>query len=297
MKKNLVYISITLLTIFSIIFLNNDRLDATNVFPKGPHFKLMEKLSKEQQEEVKNKVKELWETGASREEIRDTVKKLFEDYGVDFPDEMKGFPGMRGPRHSHGFMRFSDQLSEEQIHTIKEKVESLCDEGASREAVHAEVINTLKEYGVEIPEDYKDFPGRREPRHGRGFMKFSDQLSEDQVNTIKEKVELLREQGASREEIHAEVKNLLEEYGVEVPEDFNAFPRKRGSKPGRELRQFSDQLTDEQRAAIREKAKTMHEQGVHEKKSEKKYKKWFGNSKQMNQILRQIRRQRLPEKI
>ncbi len=119
MKKTLIYFPTILLVIFSIILINVASVEAINVFPKGPHFKLMEKLSKEQQEEVKNKVKELWDSGASREEIRDGVKEMFEKYGVDFPDDMKGFQGMRGARHGRGFMKFSDQLSEDQINNIK----------------------------------------------------------------------------------------------------------------------------------------------------------------------------------
>lgn len=263
MKKTLIYFPTILLVIFSIILINVASVEAINVFPKGPHFKLMEKLSKEQQEEVKNKVKELWESGASREEIRDTVKKLFEDYGVDFPDDMKGFRGMRGPRQGRGFMKFTDQLSEDQKNAIKEKVESLREKGASREEIHAEVKNLLKEYGVEVPEDFNDFRGRRDPKPGRGLREFSDQLTEEQRAAIREKAKTMHEHGDSREEIHTEIGKMLKEYGIEVPEDFG------------EYRKLWNKLNKEQRKTIRAKMREMREEGVSRKEIRVEIQKMF----------------------
>ncbi|MCK4755281.1 MAG: hypothetical protein KAS58_08605, partial [Calditrichia bacterium] len=250
MKKTLIYFPTILLVIFSIIFINSDTVDAINVFPKGPHFKLMEKLSKEQQEEVKNKVKELWESGASREEIRDAVKEMFEKYDVDFPDDMKGFQGMRGARHGRGFMKFSDQLSEDQINTIKEKVESLREKGASREEMHAEVNNLLEEYGVEVPEDFNDFPGKRGPKPGRGLREFSDQLTNEQRAAIREKAKTMHEHGDSREEIHNEIRKMLKEYGIDVPNDFG------------QRREMWEKLGNKQRKTIRTKMRKMRKDGA-----------------------------------
>jgi beta-phosphoglucomutase-like phosphatase (HAD superfamily) len=250
MKKTLIYFPTILLVIFSIILINVASVEAINVFPKGPHFKLMEKLSKEQQEEVKNKVKELWESGASREKIRDAVKEMFEKYDVDFPDDMKGFQGMRGARHGRGFMSFSDQLSEDQKTTIKEKVESLRDQGASREEIHTEVMALLKEYGVDIPEDFKGFRVKRGHKPGRGFMRFSDELTEEQRATIHEKAKTMHEHGDSREEIHTEIGKMLKEYGIEVPDDFG------------EHREMCNKLNREQRKTIRTKMREMWEEGT-----------------------------------
>lgn len=250
MKKTLIYFPTILLVIFSIILINVVSVEAINVFPKGPHFKLMEKLSKEQQEEVKNKVNELWESGASREEIRETVKEMFERYGVDFPDDMKGFQGMRGARHGRGFMKFSDQLSEDQINTIKEKVESLGEKGASREEIHTEVTTMLKEYEIEVPEDLKSFHGKRGHRPGRGFMHFADELSDEQRAAVRKKVRTMHEEGATREEIHTQIGNMLKEYGIEVPDDFGQH------------REMWKNLSEEQRKTIREKMREMREEGA-----------------------------------
>ena len=74
-----------------IIILNSD-VKALDVGPRGPHPKIMEQLTEEQQKEVKSKLEELWKEGASREEIRDTIHKMVEEYGIDIPEEGKGFP-------------------------------------------------------------------------------------------------------------------------------------------------------------------------------------------------------------
>jgi len=175
---------------------------------------------------------------------------MFEKYDVDFPDDMKGFQGMRGARHGRGFIRFSDQLSEDQRNTIKEKVESLCEQGASREEIHAEVMNMLKEYGVEIPEDFKDFRGKRGHKRGRGFMHFADELTDKQRATIREKTKTMHEQGASRKEIHTQIGNMLKEYGIDVPDDFGQH------------KEMWKNLSEEQRKTIRTKMRKMRKDGA-----------------------------------
>ncbi|MEF8874861.1 MAG: hypothetical protein V5A88_09380 [Candidatus Thermoplasmatota archaeon] len=45
-------------------------------------------LTEEQKEEIIDKVKSMREDGADRDEIRDTVIEMLEDYGVDVPEDM-----------------------------------------------------------------------------------------------------------------------------------------------------------------------------------------------------------------
>ncbi len=196
MKKTLIYFPTILLVIFSIILINVASVEAINVFPKSLHFKLMEKLSKEQQEEVKNKVKELWESGASREEIRDTVKEMFEDYGVDFPDDMKGFQGMRGPNPGRGLREFSDQLTDEQRAAIREKAKTMHEHGDSREEIHTEIGKMLKEYGIEVPDDFG--------QHREMWNK----LNREQRKTIRAKMREMREEGTTRAEMEERQKSM-----------------------------------------------------------------------------------------
>ena len=236
-------------TIILIILLNTNVIAADNG-PRGPHQKIMEQLTEEQQKEVKAKLKELWEEGASRKEIRDTVHKMLEEYGVDFPEEGKGFRGERGPRPGRGFMKFADQLSDEQQQAIEEKVKTLREEGANREEIHSEVSAMLKEYGIEVPENSERFKGKRGHRPGRGWMHFSDELSDEQRKAIHEKVKAMKAEDASKEEIHQQVETMLKEYGVTIPDDFGKH------------RERWNNLSEDQRKQIRSTMRKMRQDGA-----------------------------------
>ncbi len=249
MKKIISLFTFFVYTIILIILLNSNVIAADNG-PRGPHPKIMEQLTEEQQKEVKARLNELWEEGASREEIRETIHKMLEDYGVDFPEEGKGFRGERGPRPGRGFMKFADQLSEEQLQAIEEKVKTLREEGASREEIHTEVSAMLKEYGIEVPEDGERFKGRRSHHPGRGWMHFSDELSDEQKKAIHEKVKAMKDEGASKQEIHKQVETMLKTYGVEIPDDFGKY------------RERLDSLSENQRKQIRAKTRKMRQDGA-----------------------------------
>jgi hypothetical protein len=250
MKKIYSLKALFMYTIIFVILLNSGTVNALDINPRGPHHKFMEQLTEEQQQEVKVKMKELWESGASRDEIHAEVTKMLKEYGVEIPDDFKGFRGERGPRRGRGFMKFADQLSEDQRKTIKEKVETLREEGASREEIHTEIFKIFKEYGIEIPEDFKNVRGKRGHRPGRGFMHFSDELTEEQRAAIREKAKSMHEQGASREEIHAEIGNMLSEFGVDLSDDFGKH------------REMMENLNEEQRKTIRVKMREMRKEGA-----------------------------------
>ena len=102
MKNVLSYLALFIYAIVFVILLNSNT-NANEIDPIGPHQKIMEQLTEQQQKEVKDKWKELWESGASREEIRETIHKMFEEYGVKFPERGEGYRKGRGDRvfHSH----------------------------------------------------------------------------------------------------------------------------------------------------------------------------------------------------
>jgi len=250
MKKYVFIISTVLFAILFVILLNTDTAKALDVYPKGPHHKIMEQLTEEQKKEVKAQVKELWDSGASREEIRETVRQMLEEYGIDLPERGNGIRGERRPGHGRGFMKFADQLSKEQRDAIKEKVKALHEDGASRENIHKEVSTMLKEYGIEIPEDFKRSRGKRGRQPGRGFMHFTEELTNEQRIAIREKAKTMHEQGASREEVHTEIGNMLKEYGVDLPDDFG------------EHRQMMENLDENQRKTIRAKTREMRKNGA-----------------------------------
>ena len=245
MKKYIIITSTVLFAILFVIILNTDNAKALDISPKGPHQKIMEKLTEEQQKEVKAKIQELWDSGASREEIRDSINEILKEYGVEVPKDFKGFRGERGPRHGRGFMKFTEQLSEEQKKAVKDKVKVLREEGASREVIHAEVKSMLREYGIEISEEYKGSHGKRGRRPGRGLMHLSDELTDEQRAAIREKRKSMHDEGASRAEIHIEVGKMLKAYGIDIPDDVVKH------------REIMENLSEEQRKAIRVKMREM----------------------------------------
>lgn len=184
----------------------------------------MVELSEEQRKTVREKVTEMREAGISREEIRNAIAKMLEDYGIEMPEEKARGGDQR---------TFLAELSEEQRDAIREKIKEMQGSGATREKIHSEVAEMLESYGVEIPEDFKGmWFGRR---------RFMESLNDEQREAIHEKIREMRIENATREEIHTAVSELLESYGIELSEEkFVRFGRMR----------ITEKLTDEQREAI-----------------------------------------------
>jgi Spy/CpxP family protein refolding chaperone len=98
--------------------------------------------------------------------------------------------------------------------------------------------------------------GHRGGHDGKGFWA---NLTEEQREAVQEKKEEMRSQGATREEIHAAIAEMLKGYGIEMPAD-SAGPHGRGGfgpGPGG----FWGDLTKEQREAVEAKIKEMKNQG------------------------------------
>lgn len=218
MKKIFSFLEILIFTTLFIIVLSSKPVKAMDSIRQGPHHKIMKQLTDEQQKEVKMKMKDLRESGASGEEIRTTVHKMFKEYGVELPENSQGIRGERDSRKGRGFIKVTDQLSEEQKAAIQDKVKTLRDNGASREEIHKEVITMLKEFGATIPEEFNRFPGKRGHRPGRGFVPFLDTLTEEQRAAIREKAKSMHEEGATKEEVHEEIQKMFEDFGLNKAE-------------------------------------------------------------------------------
>ena len=90
-------------------------------------------------------------------------------------------------------------------------------QGATREEIRTAVREMLEGWGIEVPErPGEGHPGGHSHGRGRGGGFWAD-LTEEQREAIHEKREELRSQGATREEIHAAIREMLEGYGVELP--------------------------------------------------------------------------------
>ena len=134
MKKT----GILCLMIFLMLFLSNGTSFAQRhggVFDKGRTL-FMQQLSPEQRTLLQEKIASLVADGASRQEIREAVHGMLQDWGIELP-EHHPFPP-----------QLLEQLSEEQRQTLEATVQELKDAGASRQEIQRAVRALLKEWGI-----------------------------------------------------------------------------------------------------------------------------------------------------
>jgi len=208
-----------------------------------------EQLTREQRAEVHGKVLELWREGSTHQEIQNEVMELFTSYGIDVPENPRRMHGNRGaiPGFGHGPDHIMQDLTNEQRAQVREQMIEMWSGGADREEIHETIAETLKGYGVEVPEQ----GGSNRGKHGRGFgpQRFMQDLTDEQRAEVSGQMQELRSRGADREEIHTTIAETLKGYGVEVPEHGGSGRGGRGfgHGPGR----FMQDLTKEQRTEIR----------------------------------------------
>ena len=185
------------------------------------------KLTDEQRTAVQAKIKELRDQDATREEIHNAVKAMLQDWGIELPENWDNRPGFR--RLDHRPDDVFSQLTEDQRKELHEKIKTLREQDTSREDIKAAVKSMLESWGIELPENWDQIPGFH-PFH-RGRMGFMGQLTEEQQNQVREKIQELKDQDASREEIRAAIGELLKQFGIEPPEG-RKWRRDRQSEPG-----------------------------------------------------------------
>ena len=171
-------------------------------------------LTEQQQADLKALIQDLRDQGADRKAIREAVHSKLAEWGVELPqkpEEGQGFRG-RGGSRGRGFENapFFKDLTDAQQVELQTLIDELKAGDADRKTIRQAVHEKLKEWGV-------DLPGRGF-RQGRGHGKFFDLLTETQKEEIRTMIQGLRENGASRQEIHEAVKAKLAEWGIERPE-------------------------------------------------------------------------------
>ena len=173
----------------------------------GAHEALLELLTPDQQETIKAKLAELKAAGATREETHEAIKVLYAGFGLELPE----FSHLGGKGQFGGL-----QLTEEQKAILKALVEGLKENGATREVREA-VDGLFAEWGIERPEHSGFWRKGHGAKGHRGEFPGAN-LTEEQRLILRETVQALKEQGATREEIHAAVKTLLDQWNNEAPE-------------------------------------------------------------------------------
>lgn len=311
-----------------LIILVTFAFSANHLFAAGgmngfhPRKGVMSQLTDEQRTELQQKMKELRDSGATKQEIHRARKKMLNEFGVKFPEffDRQGF----GPRLS----ALDEQLTQTQRAELRAKVKEMREQNAKPEAIHSAVGELLKSYGVDLPESWDQIANRKRFQNGKWFGKsqlseeqrnelrekvkalresnaspaeirravaeffkangiersanmrkgkrgstgfgLKDQLNQEQRNAIQEKVKELREQGKSRKEIHTAIQEMLKGYGVDLLGNFRGFRGQRMNRRHHLMGFVGKQMTDEQRAAIREKVREMKEQGATRQEIRKK---------------------------
>ena len=215
-------------------------------------------LTDEQREAVREKIKEMRGQGATREEIHSAVAEMLEGYGIEVHEDWHGPKGF-----GHGKIGFKADLTQQQREAIREKMDEMRSQNATREEIHSAVAEMIKGYGIELPEKWSKGRGFHPFGPGRGG--FWRDLTDEQREAIHEKKEEMRSQGATREEIHSAVAELIKGYGIELPEKWGKG-RQRGHRLGfgltDEQREVIRNLTGEQRRTLRKTIKEMRNQGA-----------------------------------
>jgi DNA-binding transcriptional regulator YhcF (GntR family) len=215
-------------------------------------------LTEEQREAVQEKKEEMRSQGATREEIHSAVAEMLKGYGIEVPEDCHGPKGF-----SHRKAGFKANLTDEQREAIREKKEEMRSQGATREEIHAAVAEMFKGYGIDLPEDWKGLRARG--GFGPGPGGFWADLTDEQREAIHDKIKEMRDQDATREEIHAAVVEILKGYGIDVPEDWGEGRKgdqRQRCRLTQDQRESVRNLADEQRRTVRETIREMRRQGA-----------------------------------
>jgi len=136
------------------------------------------------------------------EEIQNEKQELcymIESYGIDLPD-----------------------LTIEQKREVFRKILELRKDGANREEIRDAVVDLLIDFGVDLPDLTSEqraeiktkIKAMLEDKYGFVFI----ELTEEQKKEIKALIVNMKQDGSSKEEIRAAVKDLYESYGGVIPE-------------------------------------------------------------------------------
>ncbi|MGC8849903.1 MAG: hypothetical protein ACP5QI_05465 [Candidatus Bathyarchaeia archaeon] len=179
-------------------------------FKDGKHLpwmkELMRDLTPDQRREIYQLIQEMKESGSTPEEIKEAVDAKLAEWGIGASES----PGPTMPN-------WMKDLTEEQREEIKQLLETMKRNGATREEMIEAVLQRLKEYGIDtsnlkINHQVGDGSMRRHREH------LLDRLTEEQRNGLLQKVQELRESGATRTQIREMIHAQLEEWGIKPPE-------------------------------------------------------------------------------
>jgi len=188
------------------------------------HQQIMESLSQDQRAELHKTMFDLWQKGATGQEIGGALADKVESFGFDLPDkaERGKHAGMRG---GHAMMMFGigggpvcDQLTVKQRVEMREELLKQWKAGASPEEIHTSMATMLGKWNVEMPDMNK--AGKHSKRHGKQSQKRQQMMAS---LTQEQRAELHQTMldnflaGADHETMRTQIQGKLKSYGVNVP--------------------------------------------------------------------------------
>jgi hypothetical protein len=197
------------ITVIAVAMGYAGRGEGSGLGPGRGHGGFFDELSEEQRDALHAAAREMRDAGATREEVHAAVREILEGWGIELPEHPARSGGRGGGQRVH-HPPFFDQLTGEQRHAMHELVVGMREAGASREEVHAAVHEMLTGWGIELP----DMTGERRCHRREIF----EQLSDEQRRAVHDRISEMREAGASREEVRAAVREMLEGFGIDLPE-------------------------------------------------------------------------------
>jgi len=193
----------------------------------------MSQLTDEQKAELQQLLDSLRESGATPEEIRDTINAKLEEWGIEIPepsDQQRPEPP------------WMSQLTDGQKAELQQLLDSLRESGATPEETREAMNAKLQEWGIELPALSQ---GREPP--------WMSQLTDEQKAELQQLLDSLKASGASPEETRDAIDTKLQEWGIEVPvQDGQQHPEP----------PWMGQLSDEQKAELQQLVESLRESGA-----------------------------------
>ena len=106
------------------------------------------------------------------------------------------------------------ELTAEQREKLHAAIAELKEAGASREEFHQALAEMCQELGIEWPKVEGSHGVHKEGHEGGGMMQ---QLTAEQRDKLHATIAPMKEDGASKQEIHAAMAELFAEWGIESP--------------------------------------------------------------------------------
>jgi len=97
-------------------------------------------------------------------------------------------------------------LTDTQKAAVEQKIEEMKTAGATPQEIHDTIDEMLQQWGIQLPQPPSDRPA----------PPWMDNLTEQQRATLEQKIEEMRAAGASPQEIHSTIDDMLQECGIQV---------------------------------------------------------------------------------